>query len=76
MGDLRAIERALGGSLPRRTLEGFDYSGRPAERLEVPLATRIAAIRTRRADERARARANAARRAGSQVGSPAGQRGR
>jgi ATP-dependent RNA helicase RhlE len=73
MGDLRAIERALGGPLPRRTLEGFNYSSRPAEKLEVPLASRIAAIRSRRSDERGRARANAARRAGSQVGS---QRGR
>jgi ATP-dependent RNA helicase RhlE len=73
MGDLKAIERALGKSLPRLTVEGFDYASRPAEKLEVPLAQRIAAIRSRRSDERARARGNAARRAGSQVGS---QRGR
>jgi ATP-dependent RNA helicase RhlE len=62
MGDLKAIERALGKSLPRLTVEGFDYASRPAEKLEVPLAQRIAAIRTRRADDRARARVNTARR--------------
>jgi ATP-dependent RNA helicase RhlE len=62
MGDLKAIERALGKSLPRLSLEGFDYASRPAEKLEVPLAQRIAAIRTRRADDRARARVNTARR--------------
>jgi ATP-dependent RNA helicase RhlE len=61
--DLRAIERTLGAPLPRRTLAGFDYASRGAERLEIPLAERIATIRARRADERARARANAERRA-------------
>lgn len=58
-----AIEQHLGHRLARRTLPGFDYQRRPAERLEVPLAERIAAIRARRAEERARARANATRRA-------------
>jgi ATP-dependent RNA helicase RhlE len=53
--DLRAIERAVGTRMPRVTLPGFDYAARPAQRLEVPLAERIAAIRTRRATERARA---------------------
>ncbi|HEU5191826.1 MAG TPA: DEAD/DEAH box helicase [Methylomirabilota bacterium] len=75
MGGLRAIERALGASLPRLTLAGFDYAGRPAEKLEVPLATRVAAIRARRADERARARGNAFRRDASQP-TLAGHRGR
>ena len=68
MSDLKAIERALGTSLPRLTLAGFDYARRPVEKLEVPLAQRIAAIRTRRADERARARVNAARRTANLVG--------
>jgi ATP-dependent RNA helicase RhlE len=54
--DLRAIERAVGKRLPRVTLPGFDYARRPAERLEVPLAQRLAAMRARKADERARAR--------------------
>jgi ATP-dependent RNA helicase RhlE len=60
--ELRAIERALGTRLPRLTVPGFDYAARTRERLEVPLAERIAAIRARKADERARARARAARR--------------
>jgi len=60
--DLRAIERAIGRSLPRVTLPGFDYTTKPTERLEIPVHARIAAIRARRADERARARANAERR--------------
>jgi ATP-dependent RNA helicase RhlE len=64
-GDLRAIERAIGKSLPRVTLPDFDYKARPQAKLEVPLAERIAAIRARKAVERARAKANAERRAGS-----------
>ena len=59
--DLRVIERALGTRLPRLTVPGFDYAARTTDRLEVPLAERIAAIRARKADERARARARAAR---------------
>jgi ATP-dependent RNA helicase RhlE len=62
-GDLRAIERAIGRSLPRVTLSDFDYNARPAAKLEVPLAQRIAEIRARKAEERARARAKADRRA-------------
>jgi ATP-dependent RNA helicase RhlE len=58
-GDLRAIERHLGKPLPRHQVPGFDYARRPAENLEVPLAQRIAAIRTRKAGERARAAAKA-----------------
>jgi ATP-dependent RNA helicase RhlE len=61
--DFRAIERAVGRRIERVTLAGFDYGARVAERLEVPLAQRIAEIRARKADERERARANAARRA-------------
>jgi ATP-dependent RNA helicase RhlE len=61
-GNLRAIERAIGRQLPRVTLPDFDYQAR-AVSLEVPHAQRIAEIRARKADERARARVNAARRA-------------
>jgi len=68
MGDLVAIERAIGKALPRLKLAGFDYAQRPAERLEVPLAERIAAIRARKSEDRARARANAARRSPNLVG--------
>jgi ATP-dependent RNA helicase RhlE len=60
--DFRAIERAVGVQLERRTLPGFDYARRPAEALEVPLAQRIAAIRAGKAEDRAPARANAERR--------------
>jgi ATP-dependent RNA helicase RhlE len=59
--DVQAIERAVGARIPRRTLEGFDYSAREEERFEVPVAERIAAIRSQRADERARAREKADR---------------
>jgi ATP-dependent RNA helicase RhlE len=75
-GDLRAIERAIGRELPRVTLPGFDYGTRSAERLEVPIGERIAAIRARKAAERARARVNAERRAqagdGPRAARPAG----
>ncbi len=62
-GDLRTIESHMGRRIPRRKVEGFDYAHRPAERLEVPLSERIAAIRARKAEERARAKAKAAARA-------------
>jgi len=67
--DLRAIERALAKRLPRVLLPDFDYKSRPAERFEVPVGERIAAIRSRKADERSRARANAERRARHGAGS-------
>jgi ATP-dependent RNA helicase RhlE len=77
-GDLRAIERAIGRSLPRVTLPDFDYHARPEAKLEVPLRERIAAIRARKAEERARAKANADRRGrpqgGGRSGSAAGSR--
>jgi len=62
-GDLRSIERAVGRRLPRVTLPDFNYAGREAEALEVPLAERIAAIRAKKAEDRARAKAKAERRA-------------
>jgi ATP-dependent RNA helicase RhlE len=60
---LRAIERAIGAPLPRVTLPDFDYGARPQQQLEVPLAQRIAGIRARKREARARADINAARRA-------------
>jgi len=60
--DLRAIERAVGKPIARRKLEGFDYQKRTDEKLEIPLAERIAAIRARKADERRRAAEKKARR--------------
>src|SRR6185436_7770251 len=62
-GDLAAIERAVGRRLPRVTLPDFDYRSKPVERFEVPIAERIAEIRARKSQERARAREKAERRA-------------
>jgi len=69
--DLSAIERAVGQRLPRATVPGFDYSAKTDGRLEVPLGERIAAIRARKAEERARAKVNAERRAAAAGGAPA-----
>jgi ATP-dependent RNA helicase RhlE len=65
-GSLRDIERVAGRRLPRVTVPDFDYTARPQARLEIPLAQRIAEIRTRKREERARAEINAARRAAAQ----------
>jgi ATP-dependent RNA helicase RhlE len=62
-GELLAIERALGRQLPKRALAGFDYTTQPVERFEIPLGERIATIRARKAEERARAREKAQRKA-------------
>jgi ATP-dependent RNA helicase RhlE len=69
-GDLRAIERAVGRSLPRIVVSDFDYKATPVERFEVPIGERIAAIRARRAEERKRAKEKAERRAAHQAGRP------
>jgi ATP-dependent RNA helicase RhlE len=68
--DVRSIERAISKKLPRVTLEGFDYSARPQQRFEVPLAERIAEIRKKKAEDRARSAAKAARKGGAQAGGP------
>ncbi len=65
-GDLRDIERAVGRRLPRVTVPDFDYTARPHAKLEVPLSQRIAEIRARKREDRARAEINAARRAAAQ----------
>jgi len=59
--DVRSIERAIGKKLPRVTLEDFDYSARPQQRFEIPIAERIAEIRKKKAEDRARSAAKAAR---------------
>ena len=69
-GDLKQIEKAIGRQLPRVTVPGFDYAARPAGKLEVPLAERIAEIKKKKAEDRARSAAKAARR-----GTPAPARG-
>ncbi|HVA57373.1 MAG: DEAD/DEAH box helicase [Gemmatimonadaceae bacterium] len=63
-GELRGIERAIGKRLPRVILPDFDYKARVEGKLEVPLAERVAGIRARKAQERARAKAKDARRRG------------
>jgi ATP-dependent RNA helicase RhlE len=68
--DLRAIERALGRRLPRITVPGFDYSAAPAERFEIPIAERIAAIRARKAGDRERAKAKEQRRGTAAASAP------
>jgi ATP-dependent RNA helicase RhlE len=76
-GNLRAIEKLIAKRLPRVTVPDFDYAARGEARLEVPLAQRIAEIRARKSEDRARARANAERRAAAHVRQgaprPAGQ---
>jgi ATP-dependent RNA helicase RhlE len=72
-GDLRAIERAVKATLPRITLPDFDYKSRPQQKFEIPLAQRIAEIRARKAEERARARANQERRASNTGQAASGQ---
>jgi ATP-dependent RNA helicase RhlE len=74
--DLRAIERAVGKRLPRVTLPDFDYSAKAEGQLEVPIGERIAAIRARKAEERARAKVNAERRAAGAARAAAPQRER
>jgi len=75
-GDLRDIERAIGKRLPRVTVPDFDYSRRPAEKLEIPIQERIAAIRARKSEDRARAKANAERRAAPAPSAPQRPSGR
>jgi ATP-dependent RNA helicase RhlE len=50
--DFRTIERAIGTRIARATLPDFDYGQRLSERLEIPLAERLAAIRAQRAGQR------------------------
>jgi ATP-dependent RNA helicase RhlE len=73
-GELRAIERAVGKALPRRKIEGFNYDSKPAERLEIPIQERIAEIRARKAEERARAKQKAERKANNEAARPSAPR--
>ncbi len=59
--NLGRIERAVGSKLPRVRLEGFAYEATPDAPLEVPIGKRVAAIRTKKAEDRARATAKAAK---------------
>ena len=53
----------MGKRLPRVTVPDFDYAARAGARLEIPIAERIAAIRAKKAEDRARAKAKTRRRA-------------
>lgn len=52
--DLKKIERAINKKLDRVKLENFDYKQNAQEKLEVPLAERIAKIREQKSLARAR----------------------
>ena len=56
MDDLKAIERAIGKSLPRVTLPDFNYDAKPVAQLEIPIAERLAAYRAQRTVARERAK--------------------
>jgi ATP-dependent RNA helicase RhlE len=70
-GDVGAIEKVLGKRIPRITLPDFDYHAKPEAKLEIPLAERIAAIRAKKAEDRARSHAKADRRGGGSGGGQA-----
>jgi len=74
--ELRGIERAVGKRLQRVTVPDFDYKAKSDQKLEIPLAERIAAIRAKKAEDRARAKAKAERQAsGGGAGGGGGSRG-
>jgi ATP-dependent RNA helicase RhlE len=60
-GDIGAIEKVLGKRLPRVTVPDFDYHAKAEAKLEIPLAERIAAIRAKKSEDRARSQAKASR---------------
>ncbi|MGI8548141.1 MAG: DEAD/DEAH box helicase [Gemmatimonadaceae bacterium] len=74
-GELKAIEKAISKRLPRVILPGFDYAARAEQKLEVPLAERIAVIRAKKAEDRARAKAKEQRRAGQSTATSGGRPG-
>ena len=75
MDDLRAIERAIAKALPRVTLPDFDYAAKPAAKLEVPIGERIAQIRAKKAEDRARSKAKQQRAGGHGAGGHGAGRG-
>jgi ATP-dependent RNA helicase RhlE len=74
--DLTRIERAIGSKLPRLRLEGFSYQPAQGAPLEQPRGERIAAIRAKKAEDRARAAAKAARKSEPLTGPANGGRPR
>lgn len=73
-GDIGAIEKVLGKRLPRVTVPDFDYQAKPEAKLEIPLAERIAAIRAKKAEDRARSQAKSSRGGGGGGGGSGGAR--
>jgi ATP-dependent RNA helicase RhlE len=71
-GDMKRIERAVGSKIERVRLEGFAYDATPDGPLEVPRGERIAAIRAKKAEDRARAAAKAAKK-GSVASAPSAE---
>ena len=65
-----AIEGVYLRRLPPITVPGFDDSAAPAERFELPIAERIAAIRARKAGDRERAKAKVERRSAAAASAP------
>ncbi|NMC59932.1 MAG: DEAD/DEAH box helicase, partial [Candidatus Methanofastidiosa archaeon] len=63
--ELHFIEKHIGKRILRKKIEGFDYSQKPKEKLELPLEHRIAEIRARKAEDRERAKAKGQKRVGS-----------
>ncbi|MEX1259096.1 MAG: DEAD/DEAH box helicase [Gemmatimonadota bacterium] len=68
--DLGRIERAVGRKLPRMHLENFSYAAAAEPPLEVPRGERIAAIRARKSQDRARAAAKTARETAASAAAP------
>lgn len=72
-GAIRRIEQAVGSKLKRTRLDGFSYDVKAGEALEVPRRERIAKIRAKKAEDRARSKAKLN---GSSNGTPAAGGGR
>jgi ATP-dependent RNA helicase RhlE len=70
---LRDIERVINKRLPRVTVPEFDYSRRTSEKLETPVAQRLAAHRARQGQKRKPQAAAAGGRRRSQAGASGGE---
>ncbi len=65
--DFGRIERQLGKKISRERVTGFDYDQKADEPFEIPIGVRIAEIRKRKAEERARSKAKAERKVAAGV---------
>jgi ATP-dependent RNA helicase RhlE len=71
-GELKRIERAVGKKIRRVRLEDFSYDAPSQGPLEIPLKERIATIRAKKKEDRARAAAKAARNAANHAANGSG----